>query len=191
MTLGATIGRRTARGRRLHIVAMLAALLVAAVSVAGCGSTVQGTALPVGGGESVDTAEIDKLLRECEVVTEDQIIDALGGNTYISDSFFGAVCMWDIGGGSGMLTLNWYENGSLRNEQATNDKLGYTSTKTTVQGTIALEVRRPNDPNSCGMTASAADSGVIGWWVNSAPGATADPCAAAKKLLELTLNIAR
>lgn len=182
--------RERARGRIRTLTAAVA-ILVAGVGGAGCGGTVAGTALPVGGGESVDTAQIDKLLRECEVVTEQQIIDALGGNTYISDSFFGAVCMWDIGGGSGMLTLNWYENGSLRNEQETNDKLGYTSTKTTVQGTIALQVRRPNDPNSCGMTATAADSGVIGWWVNSAPGATADPCAAAKKLLELTLNIAR
>ncbi|MFQ6226789.1 DUF3558 domain-containing protein [Nocardia sp. NPDC002869] len=182
--------RLRTRHRRLRTAAATLVLLVVAVLGAGCGSTVQGTALPVGGGESVDTDHIDKLLRECEVVTEQQIIDALGGNTYISDSFFGAVCMWDIGGGSGMLTLNWYENGSLRTEQATNDKLGYTSTKTTVQGTIALEVRRPNDPNSCGMTASAADSGVIGWWVNSS-GGTADPCAAAKKLLELTLNIAR
>ncbi|WP_280423257.1 DUF3558 domain-containing protein [Nocardia carnea] len=185
-----TFRERAGRGR-IRTVAASAAILMAAVLGAGCGSTVDGTALPVGGGETVDTAQIDKLLRECDVVTDQQIIDALGGNTYISDSFFGAVCMWDIGGGSGMLTLNWYENGSLRNEQETNDKLGYTSTKTTVQGTIALEIRRPNDPNSCGMTASAADSGVIGWWVNSSPGATADPCAAAKKLLELTLNIAR
>ncbi|MBF6352716.1 DUF3558 domain-containing protein [Nocardia flavorosea] len=176
---------------RIRALAASAAILTAAVLGAGCGSTVDGTALPVGGGETVDTAQIDKLLRECDVVTDQQIIDALGGNTYIRDSFFGAVCMWDIGGGSGMLTLNWYENGSLRNEQETNDKLGYITTKTTVQGTIALEIRRPDDPNSCGMTASAADSGVIGWWVNSSPGATADPCAAAKKLLELTLNIAR
>jgi hypothetical protein len=183
-----TFRERAARGRRIRTLAASAAVLVVAVFGVGCGSTVDGTAVPVGGGESVDTAQIDKLLRECEVVTEQQIVDALGGNTYISDSFFGAVCMWDIGGGSGMLTLNWYEHGSLRNEQATNDKLGYITTKTTVQGTIALEVRRPNDPKSCGMTASAADSGVIGWWVNSG---TPDPCAAAKKLLELTLNIAR
>lgn len=185
-----TLRERAGRGR-LRTLAASAAILVAAVLGAGCGGTVDGTALPVGGGETVDTAQIDKLLRECDVVTDQQIIDALGGNTYIRDSFFGAVCMWDIGGGSGMLTLNWYENGSLRNEQETNDKLGYTSTKTTVQGTIALEIRRPGDPGACGMTASAADSGVIGWWVNSTPGATADPCAAAKKLLELTLNIAR
>ncbi|MGW5386247.1 DUF3558 domain-containing protein [Nocardia sp. NPDC003963] len=179
---------RARRGRRFRTAVAAAALSVTTVLGVGCGSTVDGTALPVGGGESVNTAQIDKLLRECEVVTEQQIVDVLGGNTYIRDSFFGAVCMWDIGGGSGMLTLNWYENGSLRNEQATNDKLGYITTKTTVQGTIALEVRRPGDPNSCGMTASAADSGVIGWWVNSG---TPDPCAAAKKLLELTLNIAR
>src|SRR5690606_1247047 len=152
-----TLRERAGRGR-LRTLAASAAILVAAVLGAGCGSTVDGTALPVGGGETVDTAQIDKLLRECDVVTDQQIIDALGGNTYIRDSFFGAVCMWDIGGGSGMLTLNWYENGSLRNEQETNDKLGYTSTKTTVQGTIALEIRRPGDPGACGMTASAADS---------------------------------
>ena len=182
--------RRSGPARRIRPFATVLALLVLTVCGVGCGSTVDGTALPVGGGaaEAVDTSELDKLLRECDVVSQEQMLDALGGNTYISDSFFGAVCMWDIGAGSGMLTLNWYENGSLRNEQTTYDKLGYPTTKTTVQGTIALQIRRPDDPTACGMTASAADSGVIGWWVN---GGTADPCAAATKLLELTLNIAR
>ncbi len=137
----------------------------------------------------------DKLLRECEVVSRDQIAEAVGGgDTYIQDSFSGAVCMWDLEGapGAGMATLNWYENGNLRNERQVNDKLGYSTASITVQGTLALEIRRPNDPDSCGVSASAADSGVVGWWINYRPGsAHPDPCAAAKALLELTLNLAR
>ncbi|WP_040792689.1 DUF3558 domain-containing protein [Nocardia paucivorans] len=177
--------------------------LVALVGGAGvaCGQTVPGSANPVGAGTQADmnadmnaNMNFDKLLRECHVVTEQQIADAVGGG-YPRPSFHGAVCMWDLEGapgGAGMATLNWYENGNLRNERSTNDKLGYTTTNTTVQGTLALEIRRPNDPDSCGVSARAADAGVVGWWVNYQPGsAHPDPCGAAKKLVELTVNLAR
>lgn len=169
--------------------------LMALVGGAGaaCGDTVPGSANPVGGSTQVNM-NFDKLLRECHVVTEEQIADAVGGGNP-RPSFNGAVCMWDLEsapGGAGMATLNWYENGNLRNERSTNDKLGYTTTNTSVQGTLALEIRRPNDPDSCGVSARAADSGVVGWWVNYYPGSShPDPCGAAKKLVELTVNLAR
>ncbi|WP_307588701.1 DUF3558 domain-containing protein [Nocardia arizonensis] len=166
----------------------------ALVGTASCGQTVDGTAVPVGAGGGGVNTKFDKLLRECEVVSSDKIAETVGGTgSYVSDSFFGAVCMWDLeGAATGMVTLNWYENGNLRNERLHNDKLGYTTASITVQGALALEVRRPNDADSCGVSASAADTGVVGWWVNYRAGSShPDPCGAAKTLVDMTLNLAR
>ncbi|WP_378734206.1 DUF3558 domain-containing protein [Nocardia brasiliensis] len=173
-----------------------AALLTIAATASGCGQTISGSAFPAGAGngDNVNT-KFDKLLRECEIVTLDQVAEAVAKGSYPQQSFYGAVCMWDLQGapgGNAMVTLNWYETGALNNEKTTNDKLGYLTNNITVQGRRALETRRPNDPDSCGVSAGAADQGVIGFWVNYRPGsAHADPCAAAKQLVELTLNLAR
>ncbi|MEU7142631.1 DUF3558 domain-containing protein [Nocardia sp. NPDC046473] len=173
------------------------ALLMVAVTSSGCGQTVNGSAHPAGSGtgDTVNT-NFDKLLRECEIVSLDQIADAVGAKgTTPEPSFYGAVCMWyalGAPGGGAMVTLNWYEIGSLNNEKANNDKLGYSTNNITVQGRRGLETRRPNDPDSCGVSAGAADQGVIGFWINYRAGsAHPDPCAGAKKLVELTLNLAR
>ncbi|MBF6169119.1 DUF3558 domain-containing protein [Streptomyces gardneri] len=177
--------------RRGAAVVVAAAL---ALSVGGCSRVVSGSAHPVGGSQSINT-KLDKLLRECEILSKEQIGKAIGESIQVSESFFGAVCMWDLvgaPGGNGMATLNWYENGTLSNEKQTNNKLGYTTTNITVQSALALQIRRPNDPDSCGVTASAPDNGVIGWWINYRPGsAHPDPCDAAGKLMEMTLNLAR
>ncbi|RMI30949.1 DUF3558 domain-containing protein [Nocardia stercoris] len=179
-----------ARGR-LRPALLLAVAAVLAVTVSGCGKTVQGTALPAGGsgGTSMD---FDKLLHECEVVQEAEMVKAVGAQA-VQGEFNGAVCMWDlegVPGGDGMATLNWYEMGSLTIEKQNNERLGYTTSDTTVQGRRSLQVRRPNDPTSCGIMAPAPDTGIIGWWVNYSPGGP-DPCAAATKLAELTLNLSR
>jgi hypothetical protein len=119
----------------------------------------------------------------------------VGNASDVEGSFNGAVCMWnviDAPGGLAMVTLNWYELGSLNNEKTNNDKLGYTTNNITVQGQRGLQTRRPNDPDSCGVSASAADTGIVGWWINYRPGSGhPDPCAGAQKLVELTLNLAR
>ncbi|MFD3426456.1 DUF3558 domain-containing protein [Nocardia fluminea] len=173
-------------------------VLVSAAVLAGCGQTVSGTAAPVGSGGSSDekvNVDFDKLLRECEVLTEDQMAQAVGVDEMFSASFVGAVCMWDVlgaPGGGAKLTLNWYENGSLNVERQTYQKLGYNSAITTIQGASAVEIRRPGDPDSCGVSAKAADAGVVGWWINYRPkSAHPDPCPVAAKLVELTLNRAR
>ncbi|WP_406266644.1 DUF3558 domain-containing protein [Nocardia sp. NBC_00881] len=172
------------------------ALLALVFGAAGCGRTVGGSAYPAGSGtgDTVNT-NFDKLLRECEVVTSEDIAKAVGTDSFVQPSFYGAVCMWDLQGapgGNAMVTLNWYEIGALNNEKANNDKLGYITNNITVEGRRALETRRPNDPDSCGVSAGAADQGVIGFWVNYRPGSShPDPCGAAKKLVELTLNLAR
>ncbi|WP_067673426.1 DUF3558 domain-containing protein [Nocardia miyunensis] len=175
---------------RSVVVAALA--VVVGVSVGGCGKTISGTAQPAGGGGGVST-NFDKLLRECDVVKNDDIVKTTGAQQ-ATGSFNGAVCMWNLGGtpsGDGMVTLNWYEMGSLTNEKTTNDKLGYTSTNVNVQGRRSLQIRRPNDADACGVMTPAADTGIVGWWVNYHPGGHTDPCAAAQKLVELTVNLAR
>ncbi|MGS2806930.1 DUF3558 domain-containing protein [Nocardia sp. MW-W600-9] len=181
--------------RRIAVAASAALLLTA--TLAGCGEKVSGNAQPLGSGggdESINT-NFDKLLRECDVVATDKIGEIVGNAKFVQTSFSGAVCMWDIQdapGGGAMATLNWYEMGTLNNEKTTNDKLGYLTGDITVQGRRALQVRRPNDNDSCGVTAPAADVGVVGWWINYKPGsAHPDPCAAAQKLVELTLDLAR
>ncbi|MEU6565183.1 DUF3558 domain-containing protein [Nocardia nova] len=176
------------RGLRAGVIAVIA--IVVGVTVGGCGNTVPGTATPAGSG-GINT-NFDKLLRECEVVTKDQIAQSTGAQD-AEGSFNGAVCMWELTGtpGIGMATLNWYEMGSLTNEKANNDRLGYITTDTKVVDRRALQVRRPGDGDSCGVMAPAADTGIVGWWVNYQPGGHPDPCAAASKLTELTLNLAR
>ncbi|MEU4598717.1 DUF3558 domain-containing protein [Nocardia sp. NPDC023988] len=180
-------------------IATAAAALLLTATLAGCGGTIDGNARPApederGGGEKVNT-NFDNLLRECEVVDIAKIGEIVGNAQMVETSFSGAVCMWDIDdapGGSAMATLNWYEMGTLNNEKTTNEKLGYLTGDITVQGRRALQVRRPGDNDSCGVTAPAADVGVIGWWINYRPGsAHPDPCAGAQKLVELTLDLAR
>jgi len=177
---------RSWKRRGIRAATWFFAAVVVAASVAGCGRTIEGTAHPVGGSQSVNT-DFDKLLRECEVVSIDEISETVGASS-ITPSFNGAICMWDFS--RGMVTLNWYEMGTLANEKSNNERLGYSSEPVMVQGRQALQVHRPNDPHSCGVTASAADTGVIGWWVNYQPGGHKDPCEGAKKLVELTLNLA-
>lgn len=187
--------RTTHSGKRFGAALLV---VVSAAVLAGCGQTVPGTAAPVGsgggGGDPVNV-DFDKLLRECEVLTETQMSQAVGEGTQFAASFVGAVCMWDVlgaPGGGAKLTLNWYENGSLNVERQTYQKLGYSSAITTIQGASAVEIRRPGDPDSCGVSAKAADAGVVGWWINYRAGSShPDPCPVAAKLVELTLNRAR
>ncbi|MBW0273384.1 hypothetical protein ATM97_25210 [Nocardia sp. MH4] len=189
-------GTRSPRpAARLAAIAVIIA--AAGTALAGCGRTVPGAPAAVGegGGGSAVNVDFDKLLRECEVLTEEQMAEAVGGDAQFNDSFVGAVCMWDVvgaPGGGAKLTLNWYEHGSLNVERQTYQKLGYNSAITTIQGASAVEIRRPGDPDSCGVSAKAADAGVVGWWINYRAGsAHPDPCPVAAKLVELTLNRAR
>jgi Protein of unknown function (DUF3558) len=183
-------GMTGARKARAAIVATV--VLAAGLTAAGCGKTITGHPQPAGSGGGLNT-NFDKLLRECNVVQNSEIVKATGAQD-ANTSFNGAVCMWLLDGtpsGDGMVTLNWYEMGSLSNEKATNAKLGYSTNDINVQGRRSLEIHRPNDPDSCGVEAPAADTGVIGWWVNYHPGSHPDPCAAASKLVSLTLNLSR
>lgn len=166
-------------------------VLASAGLVAGCGQTIDGTAVPVGADGQHE--EFRNLLTECDAVTDQQIADAVQAD-FVNRGFFGAICRWDGSGPSGniKITFNWFETGSLEVERDTAAQLNYTTEDTTIEGRRAIVIRRPNDPESCGVTAGAPDQGIIGWWVQYRPGsAHPDPCPAATKLAELTLNLSR
>lgn len=171
--------------------ALVLAVAAVAMVLAGCGHSVTGTAKPVGA--NGQHGDFQSLLHECDAVADDQIAKAVGGDA-IQRGFFGAICRWDVAGPGGdvKVTFNWFETGSLDVERSTDQKLKYTIKDITIQGRRAIQAQPPNDPDSCGVTAGAPDSGIIGWWVQYRPGSGhPDVCAAATKLAELTLNLSR
>ncbi|MGU3435690.1 DUF3558 domain-containing protein [Actinomycetes bacterium M1A6_2h] len=165
-----------------------AALLATALLLAGCGNTIAGTPTA----ERVDLGDenFTNLLEECNAVTEDQIAQVVGGNQ-INKGFLGAICRWDVAGATGAVhvTFDWFENGTLENERTANERLGWNVTDVTVSSRKAIEIRQPDDPASCGVSAGAPGNGVFGWWVQYRPGTSADPCVAATKLMQLALNL--
>lgn len=171
-----------------------AGILVLAGLLTACGNGGSGTSgssdIPSTGPSHPD---YPKLMSECQLVpsdTIDKIIDGSSG----SPTFTGAICRWDASSSVGTieLTLNWFESGSLSNERTMNQKLGYQVTPVEIQGGAGLQEKRPNDPDSCGLTVAAADAGVIGWWVQYTPGSGhGDPCLPARQLAEASINLSR
>lgn len=129
--------------------------------------------------------QFDKLLRECEAVGDDVIVETVGGSGWPFQYFHGAVCMWRINSSAGSIdvTFGWFENGSVRAEERTAHSLGYEIAPVTVEGTTGFSQRRPGTPPTCALTAPY--SGVITWWVQ---GGSADPCETASQLMKLTLQ---
>ncbi|MGW5269616.1 DUF3558 domain-containing protein [Rhodococcus sp. NPDC003994] len=178
------VTRRATSTRR----ATFAALAAGALLLTGCSSTIEGRPVPVGA--TAGDQEFQSLLEECNTVTPEQIADVVGG-TAIDQGFLGAICRWDVTGPAGAVkvTFDWFESGSLAAEREANERMGWTVTDVTVSSRGAIEIRQPDDPASCGVSAPSPISGVIGWWVQFRPGNPADPCEAATRLMQLSLNL--
>jgi hypothetical protein len=165
---------------------------LAAVSVlAGCTSTVDGTATKAGAGDVPRNNDSERqypnLQKECDVLTTDILAETVKADPLdIQSTFVGAVCRWQAMNPSGLVDITrfWFEEGSLANEREVADQLKYQVESKSVAGIESI-VMRPNDPSgACGVASDAA--GVVGWWVNpQTPGS--DACAMALKLMELTL----
>lgn len=169
-----------------------ALILAAALLLAGCSTTVQGTPRAAGFDGS-GGGDLPNLLTECDWVLDDQIAATVGGDA-IARGFFGAICRWDVSGPNGIVkvTSNWFENGSLATERETNEKMMYSVTDFSVKGRNAIRSQPPKDPDSCGVTAGGPDAGIVGWWVQYLPGSGhPDPCTAATELMELTLDLSQ
>lgn len=178
-------GRRVAAG--------VMAALAAATLVAGCGRTVEGTAIKAGAGGSTprndDSAKkYPNLLKECDVLASDILAETVGADPLdIQSTFVGALCRWQALSQSGLVDITrfWFEQGSLDVERQTAEKLNYQIESRRINGVDSI-VMKTADPNgACGVASDAA--GVVGWWINpQTPGS--DACGMAIKLMELTLN---
>ena len=169
----------------------LAVALTAVSVLAGCTSTVEGTATKSGSGDTPRNNDSERqypnLQKECDVLTEDILAETVNADPLdIQSTFVGAVCRWQAANPTGLVDITrfWFEQGSLANEREVADQLEYQVENKSVAGIESI-VMRPNDPNgACGVASDAA--GVVGWWVNpQSPGS--DACAMALKLMELTL----
>lgn len=165
----------------------LAGLALAGL-LAGCGAT---PAMPdasapelAGPGSATPSQNLDKLLRECQVVDPLDLAEITGVPDLMS-TFHGAICRWNSMDGAAMVTLNWFEHGSMRVEKDTAERLGFEVENEKLGGSVVYVERDPADASSCGVTARAADQGIIGWWVQ---GSVAEPCQAALDLAALSLN---
>lgn len=181
MTRARQAGRR-GPGRRA--IAAAVCLLSAFLVLAGCSRTVPGEAAAGGSGAGPAAQKYAKLLEECAVVPEDTIAQVTGIRVPWG-TFSGAVCRWRSLDGAADIQLNWFETGTLEREKAVAGRLGYTVEPVRVSGALAYVLQPPDDPSSCGAVGRAGGAGVIGWWVHSTP---AEPCEAARKLLELSVN---
>ncbi|MDG3009151.1 DUF3558 domain-containing protein [Rhodococcus sp. D2-41] len=172
--------------------ALGAAALVLLLACAGCSHTVTGSARPSGaagpgtGGSGAEPGNFRNLLQECKTVPDQTITQVVGGSS-ITNEFFGAICRWSIDNGTAWVTFHWFERGTLATERATTQRLGYAVADSRVSGVQAITVRPHDDPSACGVTTMATDAGVIGWWVQYRADGR-DPCAAAQRLAELSLN---
>lgn len=172
-------------------VAAAAAALLLVTGVAGCTSTVEGTAVRAGSDTSRnDNSErtYPNLLKECDVLTQDILAQTVGADPLdIQSTFVGAICRWQALNPSGLIDITrfWFEQGSLDHERQVAEQLKYTIENRSVAGVPSF-VMKTNDANgACGVASDAA--GVVGWWINpQSPGI--DACAMAIKLMELTLN---
>ncbi len=159
--------------------------------LAGCASTIDGTAVKAGPGAGPRNNDSERtypnLLKECDVLTADVLAKTVGADPAdIQSTFVGAVCRWQAANPAGLIDITrfWFEQGSLANEEKVAGELNYKVENRSIAGVPSI-VMRTEDPNgACGVASDAA--GVVGWWVNpQAPGI--DACGQAVKLMELTL----
>jgi hypothetical protein len=126
------------------------------------------------------------LLKGCDTLDGD-IAKTVGADPLdIQSTFVGAVCRWQAANPAGLIDITryWFELGSLDNETAIAGGLHYQIENRSIAGVKAI-VMRVNEPNgACGVASDAG--GVVGWWVNPQM-AGFDACAAAIKLMEMTL----
>lgn len=162
---------------------LAAALALVGVLASGCGGA-------RGGGPTNTTVRkqapdaFDNLMHECELLNQQEMLDALGMKSRVS-VFNGAVCRWNVIGGGVPLevTFYWFETGSLDREKETLEFLKYDSQWRDFDGQKGIVAHPQGDPSVCGAVSNAESAGVIGWWVQPAFGGGGDNCDKATKLM--------
>ena len=148
---------------------MAAAWLCTAAALAGCATTVDGTAVKAGAGPRNDTrpAVSGTCWKECDVLTTDILAETVGADPLdIQSTFVGAVCRWQAANPSGLVDITrfWYEQGSPRKTSARWRSSELSDRDPAIAGVPPI-VMRTSDPNgACGVASDAG--GVVGWWIN-------------------------
>lgn len=167
---------------------------VAAI-VAGCSSTVSGTARRAHPAVPDPTRSYGYVADRCGLLLDSSVQEALAADNVVRP-YSGAVCQYVLTRGDAGaeapqvidVTFSWFESGSLERERELATERGATITDADVERHEAFLARRNTTGAACSATA-AAGTGVLSWWVQfRGKDLSADPCPEAEKLLSATLR---
>lgn len=175
------------------------AAVTAAVIVAGCSSTVSGTARRSHPAVPDPTRSYGYVDDRCGLLLDGSVQETLTAD-HVVRPYSGAVCQYVLtrgetgsDGGAGApqtidVTFSWFESGSLERERELATERGATITDTDIERHDAFLARRDTIGVGCSATA-AAGTGVLSWWVQFRDKSSGgDPCQDAEKLLSATLR---
>jgi Protein of unknown function (DUF3558) len=165
------------------------AAVTAAAIVAGCSTTVSGTARRAHPGVPDPNRSYGYVDDRCGLLLDSSVQETLAADDVVRP-YSGAVCQYVLtrGGETIDVTFSWFESGSLEREKTLAIERGATITGTDVERHEAFLARRDTTGAACSATA-AAGTGVLSWWVQfRGQSGGADPCKDAEKLLSATLR---
>lgn len=162
-------------------------IVVGLLTITGCGSSDsrEPSATPTRQAR-VDTDKFERLSLECQLLTRTQIAEAIGA-PITGNEFTGPICRWEASGDV-WVSFHWFEWNTLQREKSVAKQLGYQTETIKIGSTTAFTQVNPARPGTCGVTAKSPGRGLYTWFVNR-PAAVSDPCAAPKKLMELSLEL--
>ncbi|MCV7041448.1 hypothetical protein BST36_22110 [Mycolicibacterium moriokaense] len=162
--------------------------VTAAAIVAGCSSTVSGTARRAHPAVPDPTRSYGYVDDRCGLLADSSVQETLAAD-HVVRPYSGAVCQYVLNRGNTTMdvTFSWFETGSLERERELATERGATITATDVERHEAFLARRDTTGAACSATA-AAGTGVLSWWVQFRGQWGGDPCRDAEKLLTATLQ---
>ncbi len=164
------------------------AAVIAAVTVAGCSSTVSGAARRAQPAVPDPDRNYGYVDDRCGLLLDSTVQQTLGAD-HIVRPYSGAVCQYVLMRSDTTIdvTFSWFETGSLERERALAGERGATVTDMDVERHRAFLARRDTTGVACSATA-AAGTGVLSWWVQLRGRSAGDPCQDAVKLLSASLK---
>jgi hypothetical protein len=174
---------------RWRVKQVAVATVTAAAIVAGCSSTVSGTARRADPSVLDPNRSYGYVDDRCGLLADSSVQEALAAD-HVVRPYSGAVCQYVLtrGDTTNDVTFSWFESGSLDRERALAAERGATVTAADVERHDAFLARRDTTGAACSATA-AAGTGVLSWWVQFRGQSSADdPCKDAEKLLSATLR---
>jgi hypothetical protein len=173
---------------RWRVKQVAAAAVTVAAIVAGCSSTVSGTARRSHPAVPDPTRSYGYVDDRCGLLLDGSVQETLTAD-HVVRPYSGAVCQYILTRNDMTIdvTFSWFESGSLERERELATERGATITDTDVERHEAFLARRDTTGAACSATA-AAGTGVLSWWVQFRDKSGGDPCPEAEKLLSATLR---